>query len=129
MSDIGSHLESEEVLRLLKEIKKTPGMTQRELAAKLGISLGKINFLIRSLIGAGLINVDNFKKSNNKTAYLYSLTPRGIEEVTRITHHFLKRKMKEYEQLNGEIELLKKEASDLGISFDTDKKVFDTGRP
>jgi EPS-associated MarR family transcriptional regulator len=128
MSDKQSHLESEEVLKLLKEIKKTPKMTQRELSVKVGISLGKINFLIRSLIEAGIIKVDNFKKSNNKSVYLYFLTPHGIEEVTRITCHFLKRKMKEYEQLNGEIEQLKKEVSDLGIPSEADEKVFDTER-
>jgi EPS-associated MarR family transcriptional regulator len=120
MPDTGSRLESEEVLRLLKEIKKTPRMTQRKLSAKLGISLGKINFLIKSLIGAGLINVDNFQQSNSKSAYSYFITPRGMDQVTRITHHFLKRKMKEYEQLNSDIERLKKEASDLGIPFDTE---------
>lgn len=105
-------LEKEELLQVLREIKNNPEMTQRELSTTLGISLGKINFLMKALIRQGLIKVHNFKNSNNKNAYLYYLTPSGIEVKARTTYYFLKRKMLEYEQLEKEISLLKKEADE-----------------
>ncbi len=107
--------ERTEVVRLLREIEKTPEMTQRELSSRLGISLGKVNFLIRALIDKGFIKLTNFKKSNNKYSYLYSLTPHGIEEKAIITYHFLKRKMKEYDELEAEIRTLKEELTGTGI--------------
>jgi EPS-associated MarR family transcriptional regulator len=107
-----TNLEKEEVLKVLREIKSNPEMTQRELSIKLGISLGKVNFLMKALIHQGLIKVHNFKNSNNKNAYLYYLTPNGVEVKARTTYFFLKRKMQEYEQLEEEIRLLKKEASE-----------------
>jgi len=107
-----ANLESEEVLRLLDEIKKRPEMTQRELSSSLGISLGKVNFLLKALIDKGHVKVDNFKKSNNKSAYLYYLTPKGMEEKARFTYRFLKRKMKEYEDLEQEIRRLKEEVGE-----------------
>ena len=103
-------LETEEVLKVLREIAITPEMTQRELSSRLGISLGKINFLINALIQTGLVKAHNFKNSNNKKAYLYYLTPRGFEEKAKITYRFLRRKIQEFEQLESEIRLLKKEA-------------------
>jgi len=112
-----TNLEKEDVLRVLREIKDNPEMTQRELSAKLGISLGKINFLMKALIHQGLVKAQNFKNSSNKNAYLYYLTPRGIEVKIRTTYFFLKRKMLEYEQLEKEISLLKKEADE--GTFDT----------
>jgi len=104
------HTENEEVLRILREIKKSPEMTQRELSARLGISLGKVNFLLKAIIERGLVKVENFKTSTNKKTYLYFLTPRGIEEKARTTYFFLKRKMQEYERLENEIRQLKEEA-------------------
>ncbi|MCD6264758.1 MAG: MarR family EPS-associated transcriptional regulator [Deltaproteobacteria bacterium] len=112
------NFESREVLKLLQEIKKTPEMTQRELSSRLDISLGKINFLIRALIDKGFIKATNFKNAKNKYAYLYLLTPRGIEEKTKITCRFLKRKMKEYKQMEEEIRQLKKEVIEIGIPSD-----------
>jgi len=112
------NLESKEVLKLLQEIKKTPEMTQRELSSRLEISLGKVNFLIRALIDKGFIKANNFKNAKNKYAYLYLLTPRGIEEKTKITYRFLKRNMREYEQLKEEIRQLKKEVIEIGSPSD-----------
>jgi len=111
-------IENEEILRILREIKKSPVMTQRELSFRLGISLGKINFLINAMIRRGWVNVENFKTSNNKKAYLYHLTPRGIEEKARTTVLFLKRKIREYERLEAEIGLLREEARENGIPVD-----------
>lgn len=106
-----SRIESEEALKILNAIKDNPSVTQRELSAMSGISLGKVNFLLKSLIERGWVKVDNFKKSNNKNAYLYFLTPHGIEEKARTTVLFLKRKMHEYERLEQEIRVLKEEVS------------------
>jgi len=112
--------ESEEILNVLREITETPEMTQRELSSRLGISLGKVNFLLNALIQKGLIKAHNFKNSSNKKAYLYILTPSGIEEKAKITYRFLKRKMKEYEQLEEQIRLLKKEVGEVGTSSGTE---------
>ena len=109
-------LENEEALQIIREIDRSPEMTQRELSSRLGISLGKVNFLINALIRKGFVKVENFKKSSNKIAYLYNLTPRGIEEKSRMTYLFLKRKMKEYEQLELEIRQLREEMRQSGAS-------------
>ena len=110
--------ESEEILKVLREITLTPEMTQRELSNKLGISLGKINFLMKALIRKGLVKAHNFKNSSNKNAYLYYLTPHGIEEKARTTYFFLKRKMEEYEHLEEEIRQLQEEAGEGGVPAD-----------
>jgi EPS-associated MarR family transcriptional regulator len=108
-------LESEEILKVLREITLTPEMTQRELSSRLGISLGKVNFLVNALIQKGLIKAHNFKNSNNKKAYLYYLTPAGFEERAKITYRFLKRKIKEYEQLERDIRQLEQEVSETSV--------------
>ncbi len=108
-------LESEEILKVLREITLTPEMTQRELSSRLGISLGKVNFLVNALIQKGLIKAHNFKNSNNKQAYLYYLTPTGLEEKAKITYQFLKRKIKEYEQLERDIRQLEREVSEASV--------------
>ena len=107
------NLESEEVLRLLREIKNTPDVTQRELSSSLGVSLGKINFLLNALIQKGYVKANNFRNSHNKVAYVYLLTPRGLEEKARITYQFLMRKTAEYDALKREIEKLRKEVRDI----------------
>jgi EPS-associated MarR family transcriptional regulator len=106
---ISDRLENEKTLHIFREINKSPELTQRGLSFRLGISLGKVNFLINTLIRKGFVKVENFKKSNNKIAYLYCLTPVGIEEKSRMTYLFLKRKMREYEQLELEIQQLREE--------------------
>jgi EPS-associated MarR family transcriptional regulator len=113
-------LESEEILKVLREITHTPETTQRELSSRLGISLGKVNFLVNALIQKGLLKAHNFKNSNNKKAYLYYLTPAGLEEKAKITYRFLKRKIKEYEQLEEQIRLLEKEVGEVGTSSGTE---------
>jgi EPS-associated MarR family transcriptional regulator len=108
-------LENEEALRIFREINRSPEMTQREISSRLGISLGKVNFLINALIQKGFVKVENFKKSSSKSKYLYCLTPRGIEEKSRMTYLFLKRKMREYEQLELEIQQLREEMRESGV--------------
>ena len=96
-------------LKVLRHLEDNPSVTQRELADTLGISLGKTNYCIKALINKGLIKAKNFKNSANKRAYLYILTPKGIETKTRISVKFLQRKIQEYEALSQEIEQLKTE--------------------
>ena len=96
---------------LLKTLEENPGLSQRSLAQHLGVSLGKVNFCLNALIEKGSVKVNNFRNSDNKLAYAYLLTPRGIEEKARITVQFLKRKMQDYERLRQEIEELQREAA------------------
>ena len=99
--------------RILKHLEADPEISQRELAKALGISLGRANYCIRALIEKGFVKANNFRNSGNKSAYAYYLTPRGFEEKARVTVQFLKRKVAEYEALKGEIESLRREASEL----------------
>jgi EPS-associated MarR family transcriptional regulator len=92
--------------RVLHLLEEEPGLTQRELAQKLGISLGGVNYCLKSLIGVGHIKAGNFKKNPDKSAYLYLLTPKGIAEKASLTADFLKRKMAEYQALKQEIEAI-----------------------
>jgi EPS-associated MarR family transcriptional regulator len=101
--------DSEKTLHVLQEIERNPQITQRDLAQRLEISLGKINFLIRALIDKGIIEIKNFKNSKNKLAYMYLLTPQGIKIKIQLTHKFFIWKTQEYEKLKEEIERLKKE--------------------
>ena len=91
------------VFDLLRKIKTKPQATQRELAEELGFSLGKLNYCLKALKSKGLIKIENFKKNPNKVNYIYVLTPKGIAEKTKLTINFMKRKMKEYEELKKEI--------------------------
>ncbi len=100
--------------KLLRLLADNPKISQRELARELGISLGKTNYCLTAMIEKGLLKAQSFKNSQNKRAYLYLLTPGGIEEKTKVTLRFLGRKMAEYEALTREIESLRQEAgSDL----------------
>jgi EPS-associated MarR family transcriptional regulator len=92
------------VLRLLEQ---NPQLTQRQLSAELGVSLGKTHYIVRSLIDVGLVKLDNFQRSDNKWGYAYLLTPKGIKEKAAITVRFLERKQDEYRRLELEIEALK----------------------
>lgn len=99
----------EKILHIIKELEQNPQTTQRDLAQKLDISLGKINFLLKALIDKGIIEVKNFKNSKNKLAYIYLLTPEGIKTKIRLTHEFFVWKTEEYEKLKSELEKLKQE--------------------
>lgn len=95
--------------RALKILEKHPDLTQRQLSQALGISLGKTNYLLKSLIDVGWVKLDNFQKSNNKWGYAYFLTPKGVAEKAAITLRFLKRKKQEYDNLQVEIARLQQE--------------------
>ena len=92
---------------LLSKLERNPQYTQRELSKEMGVSLGKVNYCLQSLVKKGFIKINNFKNSKNKTQYSYLLTPTGIEEKTKLTIEFLKTKTKEYEALKEEVEKLK----------------------
>jgi MarR family transcriptional regulator, temperature-dependent positive regulator of motility len=95
--------------KLLRLIDSKPPLTQRELARELGVSLGKVNYCVNALIEKGWVKARNFRKSNNKLAYAYLLTPRGVEKKATIAFHFLQRKVAEYESLKKEIAVLRRE--------------------
>ncbi|MGB2630444.1 MAG: MarR family EPS-associated transcriptional regulator [Candidatus Omnitrophota bacterium] len=97
----------EETIKLLDHIKEKPEATQRELVKELDISLGKVNFLLKALADKGIIKLERFKNSRKKLGYLYIITPKGLAEKSRITADFLKRKLKEYDELKREISELK----------------------
>jgi EPS-associated MarR family transcriptional regulator len=88
---------------VLRKIDKNPNATQRKLAEELGFSLGKLNYSIKALKKRGLIKIENFKKNPKKLNYFYILTPNGISKKTKLTLNFMKRKMKEYEELKKEL--------------------------
>jgi len=96
--------------KILKRLEVNPEISQRELAQELGISLGKANYCLRALVQKGLLKVNNFRNNQNKAAYLYLLTPHGIEEKAKVTLRFMQHKMQEYEALKEEIALLQQEA-------------------
>ena len=88
---------------VLRKIKERPASTQRELASELGFSLGKLNYCLKSLKKKGHIKLKNFQNNKNKINYAYILTPRGLAIKTKLTVNFMKRKMKEYDELAKEL--------------------------
>ena len=91
-------------LNVLRKIQKKPNTSQRKLAKDLGFSLGKLNYCIKELQKKGLIKLENFQNQTNKISYLqYLITPKGIMERTKLTINFMKRKMREYDELKKEL--------------------------
>jgi len=95
--------------KLLKLIEANPAIQQREMASAMGVSLGKVNYCLKALVQKGLVKIDNFRHHGNKLAYLYVLTPTGIEAKASLTVEFLKHKVAEYEAIRGEIEELRRD--------------------
>ena len=96
-------------LKVLRALEANPELSQRQLAAELGVSLGGVNYALKALMERGFVKADNFRKSGNKVAYLYVLTPQGVAEKASLAGAFLGRKLEEYEVLRQEIESLKGE--------------------
>ena len=97
--------DNQDHFNVLREIQKQPKTSQRDLAEQLGFSLGKLNYCLKALQGKGLVKIKNFQKQKSKVQYIqYVLTPKGISERTRLTINFMKRKMKEYDELRQELE-------------------------
>ena len=95
--------DNQDNLNLLRKIKNKPESSQRELAEELGFSLGKLNYCLKALRSKGLIKIDNFRKNPNKLNYIYVLTPKGISHKTKLTINFMKRRMREYDELKREL--------------------------
>lgn len=93
-------------LKLLQLLAENPHLSQRDASDVLGLSLGKVNYILKAFLDKGLIKMNNFRNNKNKMAYTYLLTPSGIEEKARLTLHFYEIKKKEYEALKVEIEKL-----------------------
>jgi EPS-associated MarR family transcriptional regulator len=102
-------LNEETHYKLMRLLEANPGISQREVARELGISLGKANYCLRALVRKGWIKARNFKNSQNKVAYMYLLTPRGLQGKARLAVQFLSVKMREYEALHHEIEQMRRE--------------------
>jgi EPS-associated MarR family transcriptional regulator len=100
--------------RIMRILQENPDLTQRELADKVGMSVGGLNYCLNALIDKGFVKMGNFSKSKNKFKYVYLLTPQGIAEKVVLTSRFLKRKMEEYEVLKAEIEALRSEVEKPG---------------
>jgi EPS-associated MarR family transcriptional regulator len=114
---MNNRLDKEEIqLSLLRLLENNPELTQRGMTKGMGISLGKINYCLTELSKQGLIRVERFKNAKNKTAYMYHLTPNGIEAIGKLTFNFLKKKIREYDDLKEEIKTL----NDLLKETDTD---------
>ena len=109
-------LNDETRYRILKMLEADPQASQRRIADELGISLGRVNYCLQALIKRGLVKANNFRNSANKRAYLYLLTPRGMEEKARVTMRFLRVKLDEYEMLKRELEELQREAGQAGMA-------------
>ncbi|MDB4222414.1 MarR family EPS-associated transcriptional regulator [Granulosicoccus sp.] len=104
--------QKEAQLKVLRAIHDNPSLSQRELSKQLGISLGKANYCVQALLEQGWIKARNFKNCNNKIAYTYLLTPKGVEQKLALTFSFLSAKQREFEELSREIQQLSQEASD-----------------
>ena len=96
--------DNQDHFNVLRKIQNRPNATQRQLARDLGFSLGKLNYCLRALKLKGLVKISSFKKNPKKLNYFYVITPKGLSEKTRLTVNFLKRKMKEYDELKSEID-------------------------
>jgi EPS-associated MarR family transcriptional regulator len=109
MTSRQAKIQQETHFRIMRILQENPDLTQRELADKLGISVGGLNYCLNALIDKGLVKMHNFQNSKNKFKYLYLLTPMGVAEKIAMTRQFLSCKMQEYEALKVEIDSLKAE--------------------
>jgi EPS-associated MarR family transcriptional regulator len=105
-----SLLDEESRYKVMRLLQANPQMSQRDVARALGMSVGKVNYCLKALTRRGWVKAANFKNSNNKAAYMYLLTPRGLEEKASLTVRFLRIKMDEYQRLGAEIEEMRTEA-------------------
>ena len=109
-------------LKVLRLLEVDPKLSQRDIADRLGVSLGSVNYCLKALIEKGWVKVNNFRRSDNKMGYAYILTPRGVSEHLKQTKDFLKRKLEEYDQLRTEIKVLEDELISKNQFFDDSSK-------
>ncbi|MBU4273980.1 MAG: MarR family EPS-associated transcriptional regulator [Planctomycetes bacterium] len=99
----------ESQFKTLRELAKDGTLSQRDLSKRMGLSLGKVNYLVNALLGKGYIKAKRFKNARNKIGYMYLLTPKGVSEKVTQTYKFLQRKLEEHDRLKKEIEALRQE--------------------
>lgn len=109
MTSRQAKIQEDTYFRVMRILQENPDLTQRELAERLGVSVGGLNYCLKALMEKGLVKMQNFKHSKNKFGYVYVLTPRGMTERAALAGSFLKRKLEEYEALKAEIQILKAE--------------------
>ena len=109
MTSRQAKLQEDTYFRVMRILQDNPDLTQRELAEKLGISVGGLNYCLKALMEKGLVKMKDVANSKNNFDYVYVLTPTGMAEKTAITRRFLQHKMDEYEALKAEIEVLRSE--------------------
>lgn len=107
MTSRQSVLQEDTTFRVLRILEQEPSISQRELASRLGLSLGGLNYCLRALVDKGFVKLENFRNNPKKLGYLYVLTPQGVAQKAALTTRFLQRKMAEYEALRAEIEEIK----------------------
>lgn len=112
-------------LNMLKLLQEEPELTQREMNQKMGVSLGKINYCISALTKKGMIKVERFKKSENKSAYIYRLTPKGFEELASLTVSFLKIRIAEYDKIKIEIKQLSDQINKINPELGNDPELIE----
>ena len=116
-----AQIQEDTYFRVLRILQEDPDLTQRELAEKLGLSVGGLNYCLKALMDKGWVKMQNFQNSKNKFKYVYLLTPQGIAEKVVLTTRFLERKLQEYETLKLEIMSLRQEVKSTGIEKDKSK--------
>lgn len=116
MTSRQAKLQEDTYFRVMRILQENPDLTQRELAEKVGISVGGLNYCLKALMEKGLVKMKNFANSKNKFGYVYVLTPTGLAEKAAITHRFVQRKIDEYEALKAEIEALRTEFELQGLN-------------
>lgn len=114
MTSRQAKLQEDTYFRVMRILQENPDITQRELAGKLGISVGGLNYCLKALMEKGMVKMKNFANSKNKFGYVYVLTPAGMAEKAAIAHRFLQRKMGEYDALKVEIDALRGEVEKTG---------------
>jgi EPS-associated MarR family transcriptional regulator len=114
MTSRQAQIQEDTYFRVMRILQENPDLTQRELAQKLGVSVGGLNYCLKALMDKGWVKMQNFQNSKNKFKYVYMLTPQGIAERVALTSRFLDRKMQEYEALKAEIESLHQDVQQAG---------------
>ena len=109
MAERRTKMQEDVRFRVLRLLQDNPELSQRELAAKVGISVGGVHYVLNALVEKGLVKLGNFTASEDKRRYAYILTPKGVAEKARIAKRFLSRKIDEYQELKAEIEELRLE--------------------
>ncbi len=117
MTSRQAQIQEDTNFRVLRILQENPDLTQRELAEKLGVSVGGLNYCLKALMDKGWVKMQNFHQSKNKFKYVYLLTPQGVSERMALTSRFLQRKMAEYEALKAEIDSLRLEAGSNALTM------------